>query len=74
MAMTETLSGRVAANVRAEIARQGLRQPTVASACDLSQTGLSKRLNGHVQWSINELAAVADALGVPVSVLIGDRP
>jgi len=68
--MTETLSGRVAANVRAEIARRGLRQPAIAEACGLSQTGLSKRLNGHVPWGVNELAKAADALGVPVAVLL----
>ena len=71
--MTDTRTAQVGANVRAEMARRRLPQQSVALALGLSQTGMSKRLNGIVPWDVNELAAAAEVLGVPVSVLLEEH-
>ncbi len=72
--MTETATAQAGANVRAEMARRRISQQTLADTIGLSQAGLSKRLNGHVPWDVNELAAAAAALGVHLHALVGDRP
>ena len=68
MALTPTAqTGR---NVRAEMARAGVSQIDLAERVGLSQSGLSKRLRGVVPFDVNELDAIATALGVPVVSLL----
>ena len=68
MALTPTAqTGR---NVRAEMARAGVSQIDLAERVGLSQSGLSKRLRGDVPFDVNELDAIATALGVPVVSLL----
>ena len=63
-------TGITGANVRAEMARQGITQTVLAEKLGLSQTQVSARLRGRVPFDINEITAVADMLGVPLSVLL----
>lgn len=63
---------QVAANVRAEMARQRITQAQLAAVLGRSQQALSSRLSGRVAFSIDEIATVADRLGIPVSALIGE--
>jgi transcriptional regulator with XRE-family HTH domain len=58
---------RVAAEVRAEVARQGIARQAIAEELGLSEARLSLRMNGHVEWKISELLAVADVLKVSVT-------
>ena len=67
-----TTSQRVAANVRAEIARSNRSGANVASALGRSQHWISRRLAGQVAFDTDELAAIAGELGVPLSALIGE--
>ena len=68
MALTPTAqTGR---NVRAEMARAGVSQIDLAERVGLSQSGLSKRLRGVVPFDVNELDAIATALGVPAVSLL----
>lgn len=70
--MTEqTRSERVAANVRAEMARHGYSQRQLAGELDIAQQNLSQRLNGRVPFDINELDRIAAVLGVELGALIG---
>lgn len=66
----------VAAEVRAEMARQGLSQQALAEKLGWTQPRLSRRIlaegskNALIPFDVTELSAVADALGVPVTKLM----
>ncbi len=64
-----TPSSVVGANIRAELARRGRSQIWLRDVLALSQTAVNRRLRGLTPWSIDELAAVAKALGVPLEAL-----
>lgn len=66
--MGEDFTRRVAAEVRAEMARQLMSQDKLGQLSGIPQSTLSRRLSGDPRWPFdtNELAAVAEALGVPV--------
>ena len=68
----ESLSTRVAANVRAEMARQRKRQADLGEVLGLTQGAVSKRMSGAVALDVDELARIAEFLGVPVDALITD--
>lgn len=63
---------RVAAEVRAEMARQGCTQTVLAERVARDQHFISRRLSGKVPFAVDEIAAVAKALGVPLSELLGE--
>lgn len=66
--------GRIAGNVRAEVARQQLEQERIAQALDQNQQYVSRRITGAVPWRVDELEIVADVLGMHVAELVGGRP
>lgn len=68
-----TLSARVAANVRAELARAGYSQAKLAQALDTTQQTISRRMSGQVAFTIEELGSIANILGVPLIALIGQE-
>lgn len=63
----------VAAEVRAEVARQRISQTRLAEHLSISQAGISRRLSGDTPFDLNELTAVAKFLGVPVSHFLQER-
>jgi transcriptional regulator with XRE-family HTH domain len=65
--MSTLLPGRVAAEVRAEMARQQVNQQTIAEALKRSRQHLSRRLTGEIPFDVAELEIIAQALGVPVA-------
>lgn len=66
----QTATAQAGANVRAEIARRGVSQAEVSRAIGVSQSQFSKRLRGFIAFDINELAAIAQVLDVPLTDLI----
>ena len=62
------------ANVRAEIARRGMSQATLAQVIGVSQSQFSKRLRGVIAFDINELSAIAKALDIPLADLLPKEP
>ncbi|MDO5501509.1 MAG: helix-turn-helix transcriptional regulator [Propionibacteriaceae bacterium] len=60
----------VGANSRAEVARRGLTQAALAEVIGVSQSQLSKRLRGVIPFDVNEVAAIANALDVPITELV----
>lgn len=68
--MTQTFTAQVAANVRAELARRGLSQVDIAATLGVSQAAVSRRLSGSVPLDVNEVAAIADLLGITPSQLV----
>lgn len=71
MPLSETRE-RIAANVRAEVARQRKTQAQLAGRLGITQQAMSRRLHGFTPFSVDELAIVADEVGVTVSSLIGE--
>ena len=65
--MTRSRSDQVAAEVRAETARQRLSQGKLAEKLDMSESSVSLRLSGRIEFKISELLAFAEVLGVPVT-------
>jgi transcriptional regulator with XRE-family HTH domain len=65
-------SQRVAANVRAEMARKGCSQSALAEKIGRDQHFISRRVLGKVEFTVDELTHVSAALGVPLSDLIGE--
>lgn len=69
--MAET-SSLVSRNVRAEIARAGRTQTSVASAIGVPRHHWQRRIRGVVDWRVGELFQIATVLGVPLSALTGE--
>ena len=68
--MPSPLNDAVAAEVRAEVARQALTQQQLADRLGEGQWWVSRRLTGDVAWEIADLMRVAEALGVQVTQFI----
>ena len=64
--MVSSYSQAVAAEVRAEVARQRRSQGDLAAKMGWKQPYISRRLVGEVAFDIDELARLADELGVPL--------
>jgi len=64
----------VAANVRAEMARRRVSQSALAKHLGMAQTAVSRRLTGVVSFDVNEVAAVAAFLDVPLASLMPIEP
>lgn len=69
MAMMQ-LHEAIAAEIRAELARQRISQVKIAALLDISQVGISRRLRGEVPLDVNELAKIADYLGMDIATLV----
>lgn len=63
---------RVASNLRAEMARRRITQGQLAAALNISQSAAQRRVVGLTALDVNELAAAAELLGVPISTLSPD--
>lgn len=70
----KTTAQRTGANVRAEMARRGVKQAELAGELGMSQSMLSYRLSGQVVFNVDELARVAAVLEVPVATLLDEQP
>ena len=72
--MTEDGPGRlselVSQEVRAWMARQGIKQAELAEALGITQQAVSHRLTGRTSWNLDDLEPVAALLGVSVSELL----
>lgn len=64
----------IAAEVRAELARQRKSQREVAEAIGMEQPNLQLRLAGKRPFRAEELAALAEVFGVPVGRFYGEAP
>jgi len=60
------------ANIKAEMARAGVRQAQLAAALNLPQAAISRRLTNRTPWRVKEVQAVAEFLRVPLSALLAD--
>lgn len=69
--MSDELSRRIGANIRALRERQGLSQAAVAEAVGVSRNAVAKWEAGGTQIAAANLTAAAQALGVSVTRLLG---
>lgn len=67
MATTTEIREHIAAEVRAELARQRITQRQVADILEMVQPAVQLRLSGARPFRAEELVKLAGALGVPVS-------
>lgn len=65
--MTDDLQQAIAAEVRAEVARQKRSQAQIAECLGIHQTAVSKKLRGDRDFTLPELVLVAELLRVPVT-------
>ena len=70
--MTDTLSGRAAANLRAEIARRNLTQEEFADKAGISRNTLGNILAGRTVLDLDRLDTFARLLEVEPAKLIND--
>lgn len=68
--LSATLSERVAEEIRALMARRRVRQTQLAREIGVNDQWLSVRLRGVQEIGLNDLARIADGLGVDPSALI----
>lgn len=59
----------IAANVRAELARHDVTQIQIAELLGLTGAAVSRRMRGETPFRDNELARIAEHLGVSITVL-----
>lgn len=71
--MTSTVHReQIASAVRAEVARQRVSQQTIAAATGLTQSAVSRRMTGVIDFSATELRQIAELLEVPAATLLGE--
>ncbi len=68
--MEDSATQRVAATIRAELARRRISQSALARELGMAQTAVSRRLTGQVPFDVNELHAIANHLGLPPAALL----
>lgn len=74
MSTSQSLRERVAAEVRAEMARQKLTGVGLARVLNCSQQSASRRLIDGKGLALDDLPLIADWLGLTVVDLISPRP
>lgn len=68
-----TLNESIAAEIRAELGRQGLRHADLAVTLGWNKATLSRRLNSQHDFSVSELEQIAKALRIPIHALVSPR-
>ena len=61
---------RIAANVRAELARKGITQTDLALRLKKSQPFVSRRLSGSVPFNVADLDSIATVLDISIASLV----
>lgn len=67
--MEITPTHRIVAEIRAEMARQGITPTSVAERADMPRGTLWRKLNGRSEFTIDEAARVAAVLDVSLADL-----
>ena len=68
--MPNNVRAMIAAEVRAEMARQNRTQRDLAERLGITQPSVQLRLSGQRPFRAEELPVIADWLGVPASQLL----
>lgn len=65
-----TYAARVAAKVRGVAAEQQVTNVVLARALKISENAMSRRMTGKLPFGVDELAAVATTLRVPITAFL----
>lgn len=65
--MSKTIDG-VNQSIRFNLSRKGMTQTQLAEKTKMSRCYISRRINGHRSWSIDDLDAIADLLDVGTAI------
>ena len=68
---TATTAQRIAATVRAELARRQISGAKLAEQLGWSQPYVQRRLSGRVAFDVDELGRIADVLSIDLADLVG---
>ena len=60
----------VSAAIRAELSSRNLRRGDLCAALGMRQNSWWRRMTGKTAWTVDEMAAVAAWIGVPLSALV----
>lgn len=71
MASEQRWASTTADEIRGLMAKQRKSQIDLARVLGIAPAGVSRRLQGKVPLDINELGAIAEWLGVPITQLFG---
>lgn len=71
--MDKATSASLAADLRAEMARQQIKLKEVSEQTGIPYMNLHRRLNGQATISVDDLRKIADCLDVDPADLIGRR-
>jgi len=71
--MATTYSQSVTVEVRAAMARKGLKQWQLAIQLDWSPMMLSRRMRGQTAWSTDDIEQLARVLDVPIHELVSPK-
>lgn len=71
--MPKQLTETVAAEIRAELARRNISRTDAAAALGISRNLLWQRLRGESPFTVDELEAMAELIGVPVSTFLREN-
>lgn len=72
METNQRWSGKVADEVLAQLGRRRLDKQWLATATGIPYSTLNRRLGGESDWSIEQIDAVATALGLTVPALLSE--
>lgn len=70
MSSTNPVRAAAAGVIRAEMARRRLTSTDLASALNCSQSSASRRMTGEVGLSLDEVAVIAEWLGIVPAALL----
>lgn len=71
--MRTNVNARVVTAVRVELARRDLKAQALVEILGVTKAAISYRMNGHTPFSLEDLAAIATAWGIPIAQLL-DEP
>lgn len=60
----------LASEIRGECAKQGITLGDLAERVGLTPAAMSRRLNGHTEFTIREVIAVSAVLGIDAAALM----
>lgn len=58
--------------IKVELARKNMRMFQLADLLGLSRVSLSKKMNGHTEFTVGELYNLADTFGMSASELLSN--
>ncbi|MFW0120210.1 helix-turn-helix domain-containing protein [Rothia sp. P5764] len=70
--LTLTPNQVIANEIRAWMARTGLKQVDLAEALQISQGSTSEKLRGKIAFSLNDLLIISGVLGITLGELLGE--